>query len=668
MDGNYFLNDTTHGLFRKDGGSWSFLFFLGSGGGSGALPGDIVNSSGQVVQSAYNNMMYKLMQDEGLAWRFGEAATLAGVEALPERPDAGAINHGGGNDAVFAFGPENNTDPNLYMTVNGTAVGKPNGSVSLANAIAWLQVGAIDRETLQQRPQPPWQNRVTVPPDITYYETINWVEYNDPADIPVFEMRGENGADSPSTRLSFIFTQGSATQPARVVTTGTVTAHNDAMTEFKLGFVPTCAIITAGAEYLLVPGMNGPDFRGEVAVICLGSTSQGSPLRFTAPHERYDWWHGWMDKMQPGFFDQGNVIFMKVLGYLELPSNMKAPTSCAGGTGLDPEAHIDYLNGSINSFALMDSPMADNLPKLRAGGQHFHCYSKGGLMVIASQSEKTVCWIDLGPLFRWTNDMYLEHNAETLVMGVGPTQWPYALEGTHASAMPVVIKTETLTKRPRACWMSPTLNWYSKDDQKRIFPEAPPWFEPDPHYNRVAILTEDGTAYVYGTGRYVPGRLPTLGEAGGPVPSDIVLRGTVTGLGDNVVAVACCKGYPGADDPLNQSFWVADRANRAIRRVALTTSTDGLTTAGSVALEVQDADLDPVGMCQADNYHSTLQLLCVCDHSNSRLRSFRFAEAFYGGDTVWEPAPLINPAKMAERCGDFALAFKPVNVHDSNTP
>ena len=34
-----------------------------------------------------------------------------------------------------------------------------------------------------------------------------------------------------------------------------------------------------------------------------------------------------MDMSPPGFFNQGNCIFMKVLGYVDLPANMKAPTS-----------------------------------------------------------------------------------------------------------------------------------------------------------------------------------------------------------------------------------------------------------------------------------------------------------------------------------------------------
>ena len=40
--------------------------------------------------------------------------------------------------------------------------------------------------------------------------------------------------------------------------------------------------------------------------------------------------------IHPGFFNQGNYIFMKVLGYVDLPANMKAPTSIKVTTGMHP--------------------------------------------------------------------------------------------------------------------------------------------------------------------------------------------------------------------------------------------------------------------------------------------------------------------------------------------
>lgn len=193
----YYINETSKGLFRKEGGSWSFLFTLGSGSAPpppAPPPGDIVDGSGNVVSSAYLAMAYDW--DAFMTYKFGSPASLSGVQTLNERADAGAINHGGSNTMPFQFGPENNTDPNLYMSIHAVAVGKPLTGVNVADAVVWLQNFAIDRETAQQRPYRLWQDNELLPPAFRSggayrapWNGFSAISLNDAAFLPVCEYR-----------------------------------------------------------------------------------------------------------------------------------------------------------------------------------------------------------------------------------------------------------------------------------------------------------------------------------------------------------------------------------------------------------------------------------------------------------------------------------------------
>jgi len=663
----------------KEGGAWAEAFTIGDTAAppppppppppDDALPGDIVNAAGEVVPSAYFAMAYQLIQTPGITYRFGQPAPAPpqGFPTLPERDDEGFISHGGGNNVYFSHGPENNTDPNLYMTVNGTAIGKPNSGTSIADAVQWLQVVAVDRETWQQRPQRLWQDNVALPPDISNYESRNELEYNDPADLPVCTFRA-SGADAPATRLSLVCTQGSATRKAKMFTTGTYTAHNEAICEFELGYVPTAIAVTAGGEFAFVTVWDTNTTTGKVAVVSLGSTSQGSPLRFAAPHERYDWWHGWMDMMHPGFFDQGNWIFMKVLGYVDLPAGCKAPTSIAASTGMDPMAHITYAP-DITSFAMVASPMADNRARMLPGGDFYEKYAKGGLAVVGSKSEKRLVFIDLTPLFEYTNGMYLDSaasNLETQDMGIEPDKWPFTFANMPAGAQPVVFREIVTDEAVQDVGMATSWGYWNKDDREREYqPDGP--FQDTPHFARAWSVSPGGKMRIFSTGRYLPGVLPTSTEGGGRVPGDIDQVGTVEGLGDNITSLSGLEAHPDVPHATNGGALFVDRQNRLIGLVKFTTPADGLTTTGAVQTVIQDSRMqDPLHATIADPYHTTGNTLCVADYGASQLRNYRYGPVTYGGDTPWSPAPTLTPA--GEYAGGLACTFKPIQVFASNTP
>ncbi|GAA4333535.1 hypothetical protein GCM10023165_08740 [Variovorax defluvii] len=618
-----------------------------------------MDSAGTVVPSAYAAMAYKFNSDAGVTYKYGAPASKSGVATLPERADVGVMS---GIGSVYQLGHEDPTN-NMFVSIHAATIGVPASNQSVTAAVGWLQNSATDRRTFQQRPQLLWQQPRLLPTSIDDYLAQGVLATNDPADLPVAEHRGENAADSPATRLSLVATQGSPTKPAKMFTVGTLTAQNRASTSFKLGFVPTAVAVTGGGEFALVSGWDVTNTKGQVAIVSLGA----APQDWKPGQARYDWWHGWMDMMHPGFVDQGNYVFMKVIGYVDLPSDMKAPTGIAATTGIHPYTTLlKYdASGNISSFQYLDSPMANNRAKMLPGGEDYERYAKGGVAVVVSKSEKRAAFIDLGPLFKYTNDMYLgsaASNLETQNVGLAASQWPYLLTD-KPQAMPVVVKTATLANRPTAVWTTANRSYWSKDDQARI--SAYPYWVADPHYSRAAIATEGGELQLFSLGRYAAGIKPTT-----PAPTDIQQVGTVTGLGGNITHLAAAKDYQGVADPINDMILFTDRANRRWGWVKLTNTGDTQST-GSIVRTMEDSRVDPIMVTMADNYSTQGDVLSVADYAGASIANYRFGDVIY-------PDPSSNFCTQAGACptltaqgefaGKFALPFKPTSVHSSNVP
>jgi hypothetical protein len=626
----------------------------------GPVVGDIVDASGALSRAAYEAMAQKMVTDEGVAYRFGAPATKTGVKALKERADRGTISE---TRQTFQLGTENLTN-NMYVSIHAAAVGVPSVGNSIRNAVAWFQQQATDRRTFQQRPQLLWQDRRRIPPSIDDYQAQGVLDVDEPADLPVCEYRAENAADSPATRLSLVCTRGSATRKARMFTIGTYTAQNRASCEFPLGFMPMAITVTGGGEFAFVAGWNTLEFKGQVIVVSLGSAPQGLDWR---AKDRYDWWHGWKDGCKPGFVDQGNYVFMKPLGAVDLP--FKAPTSIACTTGIHPYTSMLKYDaaGNISSFQWLDSPMAANRAKMLPGGEDYERYAKGGVVVVTSKSEKAGCFIDLGPLFAYTNDMYLgsaAKNLETQALGFADNQWPYAFS-VAPQARPVVVKTVSFAKRPSAVWVTPTRS--PKGDQERI-PGAvgEPFFRWVNKQPTSAIAFEDGELKFFSLGNYAQGTQPRS-----PVPSEIRESGSLTGLGDNITHLAAAKDYPGEGDALNSMILFTDRANRAWGWVKLAINDTTGAVNASIVRKMADADIDPIMVTMADNYSTKGNVVSAADYSGAGIINYRFGDVIYpdrnsGFCTAAGQCPTLEPD--GERCGKLALPFKPTHVHGSNVP
>ncbi len=612
--------------------------------------------------NAWHAIAYKLVEDEGIELRFGKPAATTNAPTLPHRPAAGHFQNGPLLQP-YGFGPPNLTDPNLFMTVNMAVIGKP-AVASVTEAVQWLQNAAIGGEMAYTEPMPLWQhgNGKLLPLAVENYIKRGELKASEKADLPVFGFRDVNQADSPSTRLSIVATQGSPTRAARLMTVGTGTARNESVTELPLGFVPTAGAVTGTGEFALVSGMNVQKGTGQVAVVSLGGTSDGTKY----DEKPYKWWGGGLDNTKPGFMSQGNYAFMKLIGMIDLPANMKAPSAIGITTGFNHLKAVKFKDGEINGFLEVNSPLADNLSKMQPGGEDYEKYPKGAVALVASMSEGTVGFIDLGPLFKYTNGMYLgskASNRETQNVGHGASRWPYPLTTAN---MPKLVKTLALAPgdQPVGVWSTATYNHESRNDVKdESTPNKYPYKKlADPHYPLMGVATRKGKLYLYAVGRYAPGHKVTE-----PQPSDIHQVGMVTGLGDNVTYINRSKGHPSIeDDAINTALKVVDRANRKINLVKLRTSPDGKQVIGTVETVIHDSRMDPIFAEEVDNYHTTWHTFSVGDYSASGVRNYRFGELKYGGDAVWSPAKLLNP--KGEHMGFLKLPSKPFSGHSSNVP
>lgn len=634
----------------------------GSGGEpfAGALPHDIVNASGVVNPAAYKAIGNAYSSPAAITYRFGEPPTRTDVQTFPLRADIGQISHCGGSCKIaYQLGKESTAMSNNYVSTHGAAIGVPLAGSSVSDSVAWFQASAVDRNTWMQRPQILWQAGKLLPSAMDGYYRDGVLSPNEAADLPIVADRCANAADS-SCRVSIIGTQGSATKGATLFTIGNTTASNRASVQFPIGLVPTGISSTAGGELAVVSLWDTVNVKGKVAIVSLGATCEGCTLK----GPRYDWWHGFIDSVHVGFWDQGNFIFMKIVGYVDLPDTMKAPTGIKVTTGMTPfDAVVHPAGKEVSSIGLLASPLAQNRSKFLPGGEFHATYAKGGVAVVISKSEKKAAFIDLGPYLRFTNGMFLnsdESNAKTRNIGMGPDQWPYPI-AAHPQSAPVLVKIVNLDAKPTGV-ATTVRSYWNKDDRERV-PGTPYW-RATPRQPSAWIATQDGTLRIYSLGRYAAGPKPTT-----PDPADIAEVGRVTGLGAGVTGLSESKGLDQRPDALNTAVLFYRRAERQWGWVGF--RNDGT---GSVIRRMADSRVDPVAVVELDQYSTNGCMVAVADYSGASIKQYRCGIVRYSlpsSQTDFCPSdgpgcPTLTP--NGEYAGSLSLPFRPFAVHSSNAP
>ncbi len=566
------------------------------------LSADIYDAAGAFSPAAYRAIAATLGAAEGIAYRYGPAPGDYDTDSearptLHKNPDHSldvisdqAVGRGKkarpcflGHCGTWQLGGPPHLD-------GGGSYSSNQGQVVYVADDPAQRIGVTDLTTLEVgsnvvtiRPQLPW----------TYYggglDSVNQVAYKKQGKDTRNPVAVANGEGRPGNNSSAVV----AYQSGFLGVSGHNTSSNKAGAQLADGLVPTSVAVTNGSEFALVSCWDTANLVGKVAVVALAGSCQGGYL------ENYPggWssYRGEWDGIFPGMPNLGNISFMKVLGYVELPG-MKAPTEITATT-----------NWSWQDYSTMTGPFSLKEARTRAlfrvGGPRSNMYPRGGVAIVASKSEKKVCFIDLKPLFAHFRAVSFGSAAYPAV-GYGANQWPYTFE-VQARQRPTVIKTVSFASRPTAVKAYP-------------FKET----------RRVWIATQDGVLHTWDLGDYPTDRVAD--------PASIREVGTVR-VGRNPTGIACVKQRINVDHILRtdssvvyphiqREIIVTSRGDRKVEWVRF----DGGYRTGKVVRTLRDSRLvDPIRSEDSDNHTSENYILSVCDYAGRQLANYRYGPAIF---------------------------------------
>ncbi len=496
---------------------------------------------------------------------------------------------------------------------------------SVRVGVAMLQTSAYAYNTFAQLPQLPWQVARQCGRGIDSQNVLTYKSAGIASGNPV--ATGRCVGDTSFCAEGIV-----AFQNGVIATVGgSNTANNSSTVKLPANKVASGVAMTNGGEFALVTVWDTSALKGQVAVVALAGLCDGCAI--DKPSGWYNWWNEWMG-VYPGLPNMGNIAFMKILGYVDLPG-MTAPTEIAATTGLD-----QYNGMQVGGIFMGNpsSPLTSNWQSFASGGGNYGRYAKGGVAVVISKSEQKVAFIDLKPLFSYVNSVYFSSNVgATSNLGQAANQWPYTFDQV-ASQMPTVIKTVSLGARPTAVRTTMAAN-------------SP----------RAWIATQDGTLHIYSLDGYAAGSKVTS-----PSSSAVGEVGTVTGIGRNPTSLATSKGEPsGGVDAMNQQVIVGSRGDNKISWVRFASNGNS----GSVVRTIQHNQLtDLLAVEDVDNYSNANNLVSVADYAGKAIRNYRYGPVVFSDGGACPPPNGCPTNGAVEYGGAMALPGKPFQMISAKVP
>lgn len=364
---------------------------------------------------------------------------------------------------------------------------------------------------------------------------------------------------------------------------GSNTALNQTSLKLDANMVPTAVAVSNSAEFAMVTVWDTVNQRGRVAVIALTGLCNGCSLAKPA-NEQY--WGEW-NEAHPGLANLGNLAYMKLLGYVELPG-MTAPTEIAISTGWNPwdgrtTADRDTLALSVEA----------NRATFKDGGPNQNAYAKAGMAVVISKTERKAAFIDLGPLFQYYKKMYFGSTNDfnsTRSVGNGANQWPFPFTAV-SEQVPKVVKTITFDRPPTAVKLQ---LWGSNP--------------------RAWVATEEGSLRIFSLGNY-------MATTGGGSPDQIQQTGAVA-VGANPTSIAHYRAEVNStNNMVNTRLLVSSRAERKVQWIDLAANGTG----GTVWKTLQDRNLkDPIAIDDNESHGSDVSVVTVADFAKG-VTNFRYS-------------------------------------------
>lgn len=427
-----------------------------------------------------------------------------------------------------------------------------------------------------------------------------------------------------------------------ILSAGSNTSHNFVKLQLPAGKTPTAIAVTNSGEFALVTVWDTAALKGQVAVIALTDGCQGCETLPAAQWEAN--WGSHRDRY-PGLPGLGNYLGAKLLGFVDLPAGMKAPTEISATTG-KPDADYqrvrnfftEHIQTAAQRRRYLDGDLADAI-------------ARTGMAVVISKPERKAAFIDLGPLLRYYRTRYFagtqaDFDALLRSRGDGPARFPPAFEQAPAQK-PVVVKVVDLPQPPTAV---------------KVSLHAP---------HRAYIATQEGLLRVFTLGeRYLDPRGTAQGE-----PQDIRALFTVA-VGANPTGIAYLKekaahgrsALYGERQP-EDHLWVLSRGERKATLLQF----DPQKTAARAFMTLQDSRMgDAIALEDVDNHGTESYLLTVADYSGRTIRNYA-----YGPVVMWTydraTSPCPPPAGCAlqrglpfEYAGSYTLPGRPFAISGSN--
>ncbi|MGJ7545097.1 hypothetical protein [Variovorax sp. LT1R16] len=633
----------------------------GAGGSLGTIPAqdDIVDSARNVVPASYVAMAAQMSKAAGLSYRYGPDPVAYGTTGNGGRPtlsdradqsyDPISIrmpngNRGcvpaalGGYCGTWQVGGSLLSDPGDYSSsiLHAAYVADtPAQSVGVAT----LQSISMGHNTFAQKPESSW----TTGPANSGTNDLNAQSY---------ASNGQSARDPVAVgrcyRTGWCTTSLMVFQNGLIGTAGSNTASNKTTVQLAANKVPTAVSVTPGGEFALVTVWDTSQAarpRGQIAVIALASLCAGCTP--DNPSGWYDNWGEWKG-VYPGLPNLGNISYMKVLGYVDLPDSLRAPTEISSSTGMEFEGYrVHTADGQQSNY--WESPLTDaGIRKSFYDGYNQTATARAGVAVVVSKSEQRAAFIDLRPLFSFYREKYFngsqsDFNAMVAGRGAGANQWPYTFDAAPAQK-PVLIKTEDFAAKPTA--VNVRLNGAA----------------------RAFIATQEGQLHIYDLGNY-------LRPASGGAASEIVRRGGVN-VGRNPTHIAYVKPHGNADtrtiypQGYDREVIVTSRGDRRLEWVQFA----GDFNSASVRKTLTDSRLvDPIASEDAENHGTESYVVSVADFGGKKISNYRYGPVIFwtnqgSGWTCQPPNGCPTQGGDAEFGGSYALPGKPFQVGGSNIP
>ncbi|MDM0014189.1 hypothetical protein QTH87_17255 [Variovorax sp. J22P168] len=587
----------------------------------------MVDTGGSVSVPGYQAMATQLNKAAGIEYRYGKGTAAAGTSTTYAGPAANKYPASSRfTNMVWQVGSYDGSSEGDYSTTMGQVSWLPDNPTQYLG-VSTFELLAQRSNTFSESPQLSWvlAPGLDDPATKASYRSL----------IPAGVQTNPVAMGRCYGRLTWCAQTIMAFQNGLLATTGSNTADNRTTAQLGAGKVPTAVAVTNGGEFALVTVWDTVNLKGQVALVALAGGCKHCP-----PGGSY--WGEWTS-IVPGLPNLGNIAFMKVIGYVDLP-DMIAPTEISVTTGMDNEQlQRVYPPGRcadpFTSHEQLPLTVEANRQTFMAGACNYNTNAHGGVAVVLSKSEGKVAFVNLKPLFDYYQSMYFGTSAnfqKTLTVGQEPAQWPLTFEQAPAQK-PTVIKTIVLADKKRPTAVKAAL--YSTQ--------------------RAWVATEDGTLQIYSLGNYA--------SNGSAVPGDIALTGSVP-IGKNPTALAYVKHDPAERTvTLNNNVIVVSRGDKKIQWVHFNADRNS----GSIRREFQDSRLkDPVWAEDADNHGTESFVLTVADYEGRQVLNYRYGPITFLTNTGTNNA-CASPCGMAQSFefgGAYALPGKAYQITGANVP